>query len=229
VGNNIFNNNQFGNLTYSVFTNSALRFTNGKDPQTYTAVQQSDIDNAANSLEQANTPSPQQIIQPLVHANERLVGTPTCNPSVTSDHKVGDKATTVTVSVSFTCTGEAYDYDGALAMASQLLTNQASSQLGSGYVAAGNIKTTLTSATLTNAKSGTVTLLVDAEGVWAYQFTSEQKQALARLIAGKTKSEALSLLALQTGVGQVVITLASGDTLPVDASKITIMIQNASG
>jgi len=206
-------------------------FTGGQDPQTYTVVQQSDIDNAANALEQTNPPDAQQMIQPLVHANERLVGTPACKPNVTSDRKVGDKTTTVTVSVSYTCTGEVYDYGGARAMAAHLLTNQANTQLGSGYAPVGNIKTTLTSATLTDAKNGTVTLLVDAEGVWAYQFTDAQKQALAMLIAGKTKSEAQSLLASQKGVGQVVITLTGGnsDTLPTDVKKITILIQNASG
>ena len=167
---------------------AATAFYRGTDAQNYSSVQQSDIDNTANTLEQSNTPNPQQIIQPLVHANERLIGTPTCKPNVTSNHKAGDKASTVTVSVNFTCTGEVYDYDGALAMAAQLLTHQANRQLGSGYVPVGNIKTALTSATLTNAKSGTITLMVNAEGVWVYQFTDAQKQALARLIAGKTKS-----------------------------------------
>jgi hypothetical protein len=206
-------------------------FTGGQDPQIYTAVQQSDINNAANSLEQANTPNPQQIIQPLVHTNERLIGTPTCKPNVTSDYKAGDKASIVSVSVSFACTGEAYDYDGALAMAAQLLTNQANTQLGSGYAPVGTIKTTLTGATLTDAKSGTITLTVDAGGVWMYQFTDAQKQALARLIAGKTKSKAQSLLASQIGVGQVEITVSAGNgsTLPTDVSKITIVVNNASG
>jgi len=51
------------------------------------------------------------------------------------------------------------------------------------------------------------------------------------LIAGKTKSEAQSLLPSQKGVGQVVITLTggNGDTLSTDVNKITILIQNASG
>ncbi len=210
---------------------NAAPFTGGANLQTYIFVRQSDIDNAANTLEQSSTPDAQQMIQPLVHANERLVGTPTCNPNVTSDQAAGDKAATVTVSVSFTCTGEVYDYDGALAMAAQLLTNQANTQLGSGYAPVGKIKTKLTSATLTDVKSGMVTLMVDAEGVWAYQFTDAQKQALARSIAGKTKSAAQTLLASQTGIGQVVITVSGGNnsTLPTDLSKITIVIKNASG
>lgn len=210
---------------------AATPFTGGQDAQNFTAVQQSDIDNAAHSLEQANTPNAQQIIRPLIHANERLIGAPACNPNVTSDHNAGDRATTVTVSVNYICTGEAYDYDGARAMGTQLLNNQANTQLGSGYAPVGNIQTTLTGATLTDAKKGTVTLMIDAEGVWAYQFTDAQKQALVKLIAGKTKSEAQTLLASQAGVGQVVITLpnGNGDTLPTDVNKITIVIQNASG
>ena len=50
--------------------------------------------------------------------------------------------------------------NGTLEMASQLLTNQANLQLGSNYAPVGNITTTLTSATLTDAKSGTITLTV---------------------------------------------------------------------
>jgi VCBS repeat-containing protein len=160
-----------------------------------------------------------------------MIGAPTCKPNVTSDHAAGDKASTVTVSVNFTCTGEVYDYDGAFSMAARLLTNQANTQLSSGSAPVGNIKTTLTSATLTDAKSGTVTLVVNAEGLWAYQFTDAQKQALAKLIAGKTKSAAQSLLASQTGVGRVDITVSGGNssTLPTDTSKITIVVSNASG
>lgn len=229
IGNNGFNSNQGGTLSYSVFNNPA--FNNGKDPQNYVAVQQSDINNAANALINANSPNAQQSLQPQLRSNEQFINVPQCSPTVSSNHRAGDNATSVTVSVSFTCTGEVYDYKGALSMAAQLLTNQANTQLGSGYAPAGKIKTTLTSATLTDAKSGTITLLVNAEGVWAYQFTDAQKQAMARLIAGKTKSEAQTLLASQTGIGQVVITLSgsNSDTLPTDVSKIMIVVNNASG
>jgi hypothetical protein len=104
VGNNIFNNNQFGTLTYSVFTNSALKFTNGTDPQTYTVVQQSDIDAAANSLEASTRQSAVADLTSQLHPNEHLVGNPQCTYNVTSDHAAGDRATAVTVTVQAMCT-----------------------------------------------------------------------------------------------------------------------------
>ena len=100
-------------------------------------------------------------------------------------------------------------------------------QLGSNYAPVGNITTTLTSATLTDAKSGTITLTVSAEGLWVYQFTAAQKQSLAKLIVGKTKSQAQSQLASQPGIAHVEITLSGGtnDTLPADVNKIAFVIK----
>ncbi len=121
--------------------------------------------------------------------------------------------------------------NGTLEMASQLLTNQANLQLGSNYAPVGNITTTLTSATLTDAKSGTITLTVSAEGLWVYQFTAAQKQSLAKLIVGKTKSQAQSQLVSQPGIAHVEIMLSGGnnDTLPADVNKIAFVIKTIPG
>lgn len=208
---------------------SVSDFTGGQDPQTYTAVAQSDINNAASDLESANKPSPQQVLQSQIKPNEQLIGTPQCTPKVSSDHKAGDQATQVTVTVTFTCTGEVYDHDGALMMATNLLMQQAATDPGAGYVLVGKIKAAITTATLGN--QGTVTITTTAEGLWAYQFTQAQQQALAHLIAGKSKTEAQQLLAAQTGVASAMIQISSGNgqTLPSDPSKITIVVQAVSG
>jgi VCBS repeat-containing protein len=210
-----------GGPCWGVFSYGA--FTGGTDPQTVTVVSQSDINSAANSLIQANQPNAQQVVQGQLQSNERLIGTPQCTPQTSADHNAGDAASTVTVTVTFTCTGEAYDYDGALALGAQLLKNQAASDPGPGYAVVGSVTTTLASATL--GSGGTVDIVVNAEGVWAYQFSSSQKQALAKLIAGKSKQDAMNLLAAQTGVAQVTIQLpGNGQNLPADPSQIMIVI-----
>jgi serine/threonine protein kinase len=208
---------------------SVSDFTGGQDPQTYPAVAQSDINNAASDLESANKPNPQQVLQSQIKPNEQLVGTPQCTPKVSSDHQAGDQATQVTVTVTFTCTGEVYDHDGALMMATNLLMQQATADPGAGYVLVGKIKAAITTATLGN--QGTVTITTTAEGLWAYQFTQAQQQALARLIAGKSKAEAQQLLTTQTGVASATIQLSGGNgqTLPSDPSKIRIVVQAVSG
>jgi len=225
VGNNIFNSNEYGTLSYSVFNNPA--FTNGKNSQNYVAVQQSDIDNAASTLEKTYVPDPQQTLQGQVQSNERYINSPHCNSNTTSNYAAGAAASSVTVAVSFTCTGEVYNDNGAQSMAAQLLHDKVITDLGSNYLQVGNITTTLTNAALTDGNKGTITLMVTAKGTWVYQFTATQKQTLAKLIAGKNKNEAQTLLLSQTGVAKASVQIAgsNNDTLPVDIRRITIMVQ----
>ncbi len=207
----------------------ASAFSGGTDPQPYTYVQQSDINNAANSLISANQPDPQQVLQPQVQANERFAGTPQCSPKVSANPPAGTQASQVTVSVSFTCMGEVYDYDGAVMLAAQQLTQQATNNLGAAFALSGQIKTTLNSAT--PGSGGTVALAIMASGVWAYQFSATQQSMLASMIAGKTPQMAQQILEMQTGVAQVTIQLAdaSAQILPTNPGAITIVIQAVQG
>jgi hypothetical protein len=204
-------------------------FTGGTDPQTYTAVAQSDIDNAANNLINQNQPNAQQVVQGQLGSGEQLVSTPQCSPKVSADHNAGDQASTVTVSVSFVCIGEAYDQSGSVTLAKTLLTNEAQSKFGAAYVLVGQIKTDQPSAA--PDAQGNVTVTVNAEGVFAYQFSDTQKAQLASLVAGKTKADATQLVSTQTGVAQATITLPSsmGELLPTDTTKIMIVIQPVTG
>jgi serine/threonine protein kinase len=213
------------NNTMQIFNNSD--FTGGQDPQTYTVVQQSDINGSANLLENANAPNPQQLIQPLVQPNELLIGTPQCKPNITSDHNAGDKASSVTVTLSFTCTGNVYDQNGAQSLAVQLLENQAKTDPGNGYALKGNVSTNIISATLTNASQGTVSVQVSATGTWVYQFSAALQQQLAQLIAGKSEQAAQTLLGGEPGVSNATIQLQGSDSsiLPTDPGKISITIQ----
>jgi len=210
--------------------NNLSAFGGGQDAQTITVVKQGDIDGAANTLE-ANPPKAQQVLQAQVQANERLIGTPQCTPNASSDHKAGDKATSVTVTASFNCTGEVYDQDGALSMAAKLLTDQAATNPGTGYMLVGKVATALKQATPADASTGTVRLTVSAEGMWVFAFSNAQKQSLAKLIAGKNKKNAQSLLSTQKGVDRVNMQVFGGDgnTLPTDPHQIAIIVQSVPG
>ncbi|GAC1360311.1 MAG: hypothetical protein NVSMB38_44180 [Ktedonobacteraceae bacterium] len=204
-------------------------FSGGQDQQRSSVVQQSDIDGATNALESAYKPDAQQALQGQVHANEHFVGTPTCNPNVRSDHNAGDVATTVTVTVTFTCTGKVYDQQGALAMAQQWLKQDAAKNPGTAYMLVGKIVPTPEQATDTG--QGTIAIPVTAEGVWAFQFSDAQKAQLAHLLAGKSKNDAQSILQGQQGVKQADIQLSGGnsETLPSNPSQITISVQSVAG
>ncbi len=224
---------QYNDPTHNFQIYNDGAYSGGQNGQTITVVQQSDVDNAANSLIAANQPTTQQaqqLLQGQVKANERAIGTPQCTPNTTSNPAVGAAASQVTVSVTFTCTGEVYDHDGALTMSAQLLTNQAANSPGAGYGLVGTIKTALTNASL--GGQGTVTITTNAQGVWAYQFSGAQQLALAQLIAGQTKQNAQNLLASQTGVAQVntiQLTGGNGQILPSDPARITISVQSVPG
>jgi serine/threonine protein kinase len=213
-----------------VYVGNAAGFTGGKDPQQATTVQQSDIDGAANALEAANTPDPQQVLQGQVHTNERFAGNPQCEPNVTSNHAAGEVATSVTVSVTFTCTGEVYDQQGALTKASDWLKQDAAKNPGTGYALVGNVVTTQTKAKVSNADQGTIAVFVTAEGIWVFQVSNALKLSLAKLIAGKKKEAAQSLL-LQQGVSKVDIQLLGGDrdTFPKNIGQIKFVVLSVKG
>jgi hypothetical protein len=93
-------------LVWTVYDNSG-GFSGGTDAQTYSVIQQSDIDTAANSLKASTTQSANADINSHLHSNEHLVGTSQCTYKVSSDHAAGDKANTVRVTVQTICTATA--------------------------------------------------------------------------------------------------------------------------
>jgi serine/threonine protein kinase len=215
--------------TWEIENDSA--FSGGSDDQKYMVVQQSDIDSAASSLEATNTPNAQQVLQPQIHANEQLVGSPQCNPMVTSNHSVGETATNLIVTVVFTCAAEVYDQQGALAAGEQWLKQDAIQSPGAGYMLIGNVVTNQTQARVSDTSQNTISISITAEGVWVYQFNDAQKHALAKLVAGKKKGIVQSLLLQQQGFARIDIQLPSddNDTLPTDLSQIKLIVLSVRG
>ena len=116
-------------------------------------------------------------------------------------------------------------------IAANLLKQQAATDLGPGYALAGSLVTGVTQVKVTDPTKGTLELFVTAEGIWVYQFSDAQKAMLAKLIAGKSKQAAQTLLLQQMGVAQVDIQLSGGDgkTLPTDTTQITIDVLTVPG
>ena len=91
----------------------------------------------------------------------------------------------------------------------------------------GTIVTRLAQAPVVDGKQ-TVSLIIHAAGVWAFQFTDTIKAQLAKAIANKTKDQALMYLQAVAGVSAVKIDISSGNILP-DAGHITININPVPG
>jgi len=214
----------------SIFAKNLAAFTGGRDPQQGGPfVQQSDIDGAASALEKILTLQAQNAVKGQIHPNEQRVNPVQCAPDVASDHNVGDRATSVTVTVTVTCTGEVYDQHGAQLIATNLLKQQAAKTPG--YALVGGLITKVTQIMVTDPQKGTLVLQVKAEEILVFQLSDAQKQALANLIAGKSKHDVQTLLLKQAGIARANIVLSGGDgnTLPADPTQITIVVQSVPG
>lgn len=202
---------------YAVNTSA---FTGGQDAQTYTYLQQSDIDSAAapviTSLESSVTAS----LSSQVRANEQSVGNASCTSTVTPDSPVGSVVTSTNGTVSVTCTQEVYDAQGALSNAASMLQQQETHQ---GYTLTSQVSTSIVSASVVDSQ-GTVAIVVNTSATARYVFTTARCQQIAGMIAGKSASQAQTMLKGMTGVASAVISLSSldGNILPTDISHITV-------
>lgn len=213
-----------------IYVSNTSDFTGGVDSQNFTYVQQSDIDGVTKSLEATLAQEALTTLQGQIHENEKLASAPVCAPQQTSNHQAGDRAETVMVSVTTTCMGEVYDTQAVQVLAARKLTQDARTNPGQAYAPVGQILSNVTKATPDN--HGNILLVVDAAGVWVYQFTKAELQHLASLIAGKSSDDARSLLLKnKPGVSQATITLtgAGPTTVPGDAKRITIDVAAVEG
>ena len=201
-------------------------FSGGQDPQPNSIVQQSDIDGAANTLTASLTPGTQAALQGQVQPREQVVpNTPACQKSTfTANHAPGDHAPNVTVNVAITCREEVYDQQSSLAMAQNLLTQQAVNELGPNYMLIGSIESSVSQITVVDIH-GTVSLLVQAQGTWVYRFSAADQQNIKNHLANMSQQNALQYLTAQPGVASAQIELSNGNTLPADPAHITIVIK----
>jgi len=205
---------------------NAGAFTGGQDPQKFSYVQQSDIDQAANSLQQTIEPKGRQKLQGLILQTDQLVGTPQCVPTVSADHQARDEATAVTVTVTMQCVGEVFNQSDARDMATTLLATDAARVPGPNYTIHGQIATVIVTGKLVDKKSGTIALQVQAQGEWTYQFHGDWQGAFATLIKDKGIYEATTSLEKQFGVkhASIVVTGLMHNTLPADPQHIRFVV-----
>ncbi|MGZ6365979.1 MAG: baseplate J/gp47 family protein [Ktedonobacteraceae bacterium] len=205
----------------TIIVDNPAAFAGGRFDQSYTTVQQSDINQAASSLEVRLKQGTLNALRKQLQTNEQFVSSPICKPKVTSDHQVNDIATEVAVTATITCTAEVYNPHEILARSDQMLQGRAQALFGPNYTLTGDIKTEITYIA-TDLKHGTLVTVV-ASGLWAYQFSSTRANQLARLITGKDKQDAQAILTDQKGVQSVSINISNNDnTMPNDANAINI-------
>jgi len=214
----------WGTINLTFYNDTA--FTGGQDAQTYTYLQSSDMNAAvaaANQLKASLTASARSSVLGQKYGGESLFGSVQCSATANYNHNVGDRVSSVTTSVSAKCSGEVYNLQAALSMGANLLSQQVSSVPSASYRLVSKITTSVMSVTGVN---GGILIVVNAASVGLFQFSKGQRQELVTLITGKSEQDAQTILANQTGVGKVKITLANttGTTLPTSAKDITINV-----
>lgn len=218
------------NTSYSptMLVTNPVSFSGGQAGQSHSVVQQSDINKLSSVLQSQVVQTAQAGISSQLQSHEHLLNAPTCQTQTSADHPAGSVATSVNVTVSTTCTAEAYDYTGAVQWTQQQVQNQALTYFSSTFALVGTVQTQIKSATLVDAQTGKILLEVSAKGTWSYHFSQRMKQTLAAAIHGRDINEARALLANYDGIAGVSIAVAGFDQskLPSDTSKITIVVKN---
>jgi len=177
-------------------------FTGGQDERTFQTVTKQDISNVAMTLKISLAQSMRGALIGQVQSGEALV-TPPCTPQVTADHRPGEEATRVKVTVSETCSAVTYDTQSLNTRVTQLLTTQAAETLGTGYSLIGGVRVSGIQATITHKQHPLVFLSFHSQGIWVYALSQRAQQRIKTLIAGKTKQEAVHLLESQPGIERV--------------------------
>ncbi|HVB23901.1 MAG TPA: VCBS domain-containing protein [Ktedonobacteraceae bacterium] len=221
--------NDFNNVLCcagGISVSNLAAFTGGQNSHMYSYVEQSDIDGAINRMSGILAQSAQTGVMGQILPDEQLIGSIGCVPAINTNHIAGDRAVNVTVTVTETCSGEVYDQQQAHATAGQLLKVDAMKSFGANYALLGDVTTTIIRAGLLNP-AGQISVLVKADGIWAYRFSDTQKRQLAQLITGKSEKDAVAALATTAGVHSVSVQVNGGDgnTLPTDTKQITIVVK----
>src|SRR6266699_1735149 len=154
----------------SVVAKNTESFTGGAAAREYLVVTRADINTAVTSLLVTLSQSEVAALQAQLHPGEELI-TPSCDPTVSSTHKIGDEAKEVAVTVSVTCSGMAYLAHKVHANATQLIQSQANKTLGSDYRLMGDIQVSIVHATISNPRQGIANIVVQVTGTWVYQIT----------------------------------------------------------
>ena len=209
-----------------VFARNETPFTGGQNARAFPMVTRQDIDGAVSTPTTDLAHSVQAAFQSQLAPDETLVTPVPCALQVMADHAVGEEETQVTVTLGEQCTATAYQSRAMQALIRQVMTREASHQLGEDYALEGEIEVRVIASQVKHQRQETIILQVRGKGTWVYQFTRAQLLRFGALIAGASKAQAAQTLLQQPGVRTIAISVAGGDsiTLPTDPKGIHMVV-----
>ena len=188
----------------SVLAKNTQAFTGGQNARDFSTVSQQDMNKLSTQLISTMNQSMQGALNAQATQHETLLPLP-CSPAVTPNHKTGDEAKEVTVTVSQTCSAVAYSNQALEAKATALLTRLAAKKLGPGYSLRGNVQVSISQATVTRTTTPLVFVSFQAQGTWGFAVTKAGEQRIKQLIAGKRKHDAVRKLLSLPGIQEAAI------------------------
>ena len=197
-------------------------FTGGQVARDYRTVTPQDINTVAASLTKSLMQGEQAALQTQVLSDETLITSLPCQHSITPDHRPGEEAAWVAITVSETCTGMVYNTQAMQSRFQQLVRQQATTQLGEGYALSGPITATVTQAT--RKTNRTIVVQAHLASMWSYHFTNQQEHRLLTSLAGKSRNAAITILLHTPGIQSVSV---SSTILPADIEQIHLLVVDA--
>lgn len=219
-----------------IYVKNTAAFTGGQDAATYSVVQQSDITGVSDAVTPGLVTKAQGTLRGQVQAGQSIAGEPTCTPRTQADHQVGDRATTVMVTVTVSCVQLVYDSAPLPQLLTPALTQQARIRLGANFASYRLVdpqgrNTTQASIVHITVKSadpvtGGIELEVQASATWVYHFSDQQLRQLKALAAHRSPAEVRARLKGQPGVMSVEISPDNGNALGGE-DQIEIVVATA--
>jgi hypothetical protein len=210
-------------LATGLYVKNLAAFTGGQDARDYLLVTRADRDTAAATLQAKVTASMTAALQGQASLTQQVQALP-CSPATTANHAPGEEATSVTVTVSETCTAVTYDRQQLHTRATQLLATQVAQRFGTDYLLDGEVRVTVSKVTPTPTTPGVI-LVFTCAGMYAYTLNEQAQQRIKTLIAGKPRRAALRLLLQQTGIHTASISgIADNQPLPDDQAHLRLLI-----
>ena len=200
-------------------------FAGGQDAFTSHTVTRADVQQAETQISGPLTLQGQTALHDQLASTQQVNTSPAvCTPEMTTDKAVGSVADQLTASGTVTCRVSAYSYTPTQAKADVAQKERVTPRFPAPFLLTSISITAIQEHGLTGPN---IVLVVSGEEHWLYQWSQEQRQSLARSLAGVSTSQAETLLSRLEGVETPPTLRQSfwqGDSLPADATHIIITV-----
>ncbi len=155
--------------------------------------------------------------QGQIPTSDTLIDPIPCSTAMNSDHKAGDEALSVSVAVTENCSIISYNTHTFNEKITAELSQSLLRQFGAGFTLLGSPTIRFT--------SGQIDFSVASSALYGLDFSHDRTNGLAKLVAGKSKQEALKVLTQETGVDEISLDIPNYlKTLPKDATRIRFVV-----